>query len=62
MKRDEKTGTVTASVDEVAVYNMLLVESLIELVVEKGILTNAEILQRLEKLKAETKVLLSKPN
>lgn len=62
MKRDEKTGTATASVDEVAVYNMLLVESLIELVVEKGILTNAEILQRLEKLKAETKVLLSKPN
>jgi len=62
MKRDEKTGTVSASVDEVTVYNMLLVESLIELVVEKGILTNAEILQRLEKLKAETKVLLSKPN
>jgi hypothetical protein len=62
MKRDEKTGTVSVSVDEVTVYNMLLVESLIELVVEKGILTNAEILQRLEKLKAETKVLLSKPN
>jgi len=35
---------------------MILVEALVELVVEKGMLSRDEIKQRVEKLKAETSV------
>jgi hypothetical protein len=38
MKADSKTGQVNASIEEVAYYNMILVETLVELLVEKGLL------------------------
>jgi hypothetical protein len=36
-------GKVTASVEEVARYNMLLTEAIFELLAEKGILTGVEV-------------------
>lgn len=54
MKEDPKTGRLSASFEELALYNMLLVESLVELLVEKGVLDGDEIKERTKKLKNET--------
>lgn len=40
--------------EEVAYYNMILVETLVELLVEKGLLESDEIKERLKRVKAET--------
>ncbi len=53
MQADSK-GRVTASIDELAVYNMLLVEAVVELLAEKGVLTGEEVKERVKKLRAET--------
>ena len=45
MQADSK-GRVTASIDELAVYNMLLVEAVVELLTEKGVLTGEEVKER----------------
>ncbi len=42
-------------------YNMLLVESLVELLVEKGMLDGDEIRQRVKKLKNETSLQFQRP-
>ena len=54
MEQDDKTGKVTATIQELAHYNMLLTEALFELLAEKGILTGAEVRDRVTKLKSET--------
>lgn len=54
MKQDEKTGKVTATLQEVAYYNMFLTEAIFELLAEKGILTGEEVKDRVKKLKSET--------
>ena len=56
MKEDPKTGRYTASFEEMALYNMVLVEALSELLLEKGILERGEILERVEKLKKEISI------
>ena len=56
MEQDDKTGKVTTTVQEVAYYNMFLTEAIFELLVEKGILTGEEVLERVKKLKAESPV------
>jgi hypothetical protein len=56
MKHDDKNGKVTASLEEIAYYNMFLTEAVFELLAEKGILTGAEVLERVKKLKGETKL------
>jgi hypothetical protein len=56
MEQNEKTGEVTASIQEIARYNMVLTEAIFELLAEKGILTGLEVKERVEKLKAETKL------
>lgn len=53
---DFKEGNVTASVAEIAQYSMLLTEAIFEILAEKNILTGAEVLERVKKLKAETKL------
>ena len=45
MQGDSK-GRVTASIDELAVYNMLLVEAVVELLTERGVLTGEEVKER----------------
>jgi hypothetical protein len=54
MKQDDKTGTVTATIQEIAYYNMFLTEAIFELMAEKGILTGEEVKERIKKLKSET--------
>jgi hypothetical protein len=62
MISDAKTGEVTASVEEIAIYNMLLSEALYEILADKGVVTRAEVTERIKKLKTETKVKLRRPN
>jgi hypothetical protein len=53
MKQDDKTGTVTATIQEIAYYNIFLTEALFELLAEKGILNGEEVKERIKKLKSE---------
>jgi hypothetical protein len=53
---DTKEGKVTASVEEIATYNMLLTEAIYELLADKGIISKEEVMERVRKLKAETTV------
>jgi glutamate synthase domain-containing protein 2 len=54
MEQDDKTGKVTATPEEVALYNMFLTEAIFELLAEKGILTGEQVKERIKKLKSET--------
>ncbi len=56
MQADPSTGKVTATVEELALYNMLLTEAIFELLAEKGVLDGEEVKRRIEKLKTETKM------
>jgi hypothetical protein len=47
---------VKASVETMAYYNMILTEAIFQLLEEKGLMTRAEVKQRIEKVKAETKL------
>jgi len=62
MEHDEKTGEVTASIEELAVYNMMLSKAIFEILADKGILTRVEVTERIKKLRSETKVNLRRPN
>lgn len=42
--------------EKLATYNMLMAEAIFELLVEKGILTKEELLERIEKLRRITKI------
>ena len=59
---ESKDGNVTASVEEIAVYSMLLSEALYEILADKGLVTRAEVTERIKKLKSETKVRLRRAN
>jgi hypothetical protein len=59
---DAKDGQVTASIEEIARYNMLLTEAIFELLAEKNILSGVEVLERVRKLKEQTKVNIPRPN
>lgn len=56
MEQDDKTGKVTATIQEIARYNMVLTEAIFELLAEKGILTGVEVKERVQKLTAETQL------
>ncbi len=60
MQVDLKRGQVTATLEEIALYNMLLTEAIFDLLAEKGVLTREEVKARIEKLKNETKVNLTR--
>jgi hypothetical protein len=47
---------VKASVETMAYYNMILTEAIFQLLEEKGLLKRQEVKDRIEKLKAETKL------
>jgi len=59
MQVDLKRGQVAATLEEIALYNMLLTEAIFDLLAEKGVLTREEVKARIEKLKNETKVNLT---
>jgi hypothetical protein len=52
--RDKKRGNMTATVEQIAYYNMCLTEALFEVLAEKGIVTGSEVMERIKKLKSET--------
>jgi hypothetical protein len=54
MEQDDKTGKVTATIQEIAHYNMFLTEAIFEILAEKGVLTGEEVKERIKKLKSET--------
>ena len=58
---DFKEGSVTASIEEIAHYNMLLTEAIFELLTEKDTLSGAEVLDRVKNLRAEAKVNFRRP-
>jgi hypothetical protein len=51
---DKKRGKMTATVEQIAYYNMCLTEAIFELLAEKGIVTGSEVMERIKKLKSET--------
>lgn len=62
MDQNEKTRDTTTSVEELAAKGMFLSEALYEILADKGLVTHAEIIARIRKLKSETKVNLHRPN
>jgi hypothetical protein len=54
MNEDPKTGRVSMSIEKVALRNLVLVQTLVELLVEKGLLDGDEVKERLKKVMAET--------
>jgi hypothetical protein len=62
MEHDDRTGEVTTSIEELAIYNMLLSEALFEILADKGHVTRAEVTERIKRMKSETKVNLRRPN
>ncbi len=61
MREDPKSGRMTLSFEELAYSNMLVVEALIQLLVEKGVMTRSEMETRVIRLKSETKVNFAMP-
>lgn len=61
MFTDDKTGRVTASFEEMALYSTILTEALSELLVEKGLLDRAEFKLRIEKIKKEISLQSRRP-
>jgi len=55
MEGNPKPERMTVSFEELAYTNMVVVESLVELLTEKGLLSRAEIEARVRKVKSETK-------
>lgn len=56
MQEDPKAGRMRVSFEELAYSNMIVVEALVELLTEKGLLNRPEIEKRVKELKASTKV------
>jgi hypothetical protein len=54
MQQDNKTGELTASIAETAIYTMLLSQALFEILEEKGLVTRAEVVDRMKRLESET--------
>jgi hypothetical protein len=54
LKEDPKTGRVIMSIEKVALHNLVSVQTLAELFVERGLLDGDEIKERLKKVMAET--------
>jgi len=55
MDHNDIRGEVTASIAETAIYTMLLSQALFEILEEKGLVTHAEVTERMNKLENETK-------
>jgi hypothetical protein len=54
MEQNDKTGELTASIAETAIYTMHLSQALFEILEEKGLVTRAEVTERMKKLESET--------
>jgi len=54
MEQNDKTGELTASIAETVIYTMVLSQALFEILEEKGLVTRAEVIERMKKLESET--------
>jgi hypothetical protein len=53
MDHNDIKGEVTASIAETAIYSMLLSQAIFEILEEKGLVTRAEVTERMNKLESE---------
>lgn len=60
MQTDSTGRVVSATTEEIAVYNMLLTEAIFELLADKGILTSEDVKERIRKLKSETHLIINR--
>jgi hypothetical protein len=58
---DPKSGKVTATVQELASYSMFLAEALFEVLEEKGLLSEAEIKERVRRIRDKTTIKIRRP-
>lgn len=58
MESDPKSGKVTATLQEIAFYNMFLTEAIFEALAEKGVLSREDVTQRIQRLKSETRLII----
>jgi hypothetical protein len=55
MEENPSADRVPVSFEELAYSNMLIVQALVELLAERGVLTQKEVTERVQKLKQETR-------
>ncbi len=53
MQEDLNAGQITASFKELVYSNMLMVEAVVELLVEKNVITGDEVIKTVKKLKEQ---------
>jgi len=53
MQEDLKAGQITASFKELVYSNMLMVEAVVELLVQKNVITGDEVIKTVKKLKEQ---------
>jgi len=56
MTVERPTGKRSVTFEHLSYSNMLTLNALVELLTEKGVLTQAEVLERIKKLQSETNV------
>jgi len=56
VRNDGNTGRPTLSFEELAYSNMLIVQALVELLAERGLVANADVMERVKKLRRETRL------
>lgn len=62
MDHNDIRGKLTASVAETAIYTMLLSQAIFEILEEKGLVTRAEVTERMNKLEKEAASKMRRPN
>ena len=62
MDRDDMNVKAPISIEEVAIRGMALTEALYEILADKGVLTGDRIIERIKKLRSETKINFNRPN
>lgn len=60
MEQDRSTGRTTVSFEELVYSNSLMVEAVVEVLMDKGLVTRQELLERVKRIKEQT-VLGRKP-
>jgi hypothetical protein len=53
MEQDRKTGRSTASFDEMALYSLVMIEAVSELLIQKGVLDADELKEKMEGIKKD---------
>ena len=62
MDRDDINVKAPTSIEEVAIRGMALTEALYEILADKGVLTGERVIERIKKLRGETKINFNRPN